>query len=390
MLTFVEAVRMAFAASLASLALVAILFAWRDPARKALWLYAFLALGLALYQGLPAIPSSPPLSAPVHERLEGLLSFLLPALGYLFLVRFEAIPETLLRRGLALVSLLGAAVSLFPPEPLRPWLGPLSALLLVLLSTDFLAGLWRHGRRTRPEAPLLFLGTAVLLFAVLAELAIERQVLLVSVGAPPLLGPAFVLFSALLLVAVADEGKRLLARASTDTLTRLSNRASFVEKASHELERSARVGSSLAVAILDVDRFKSVNDRFGHPEGDRVLVAVARAIQKTVRGIDLSGRWGGEEFVLLFVDLDEEAALTAVERVRAAVGAVGPPRVPERVTVSAGVTMHHGRFETATVDTLVGRADLALYESKRAGRDRTTLAVTDPEVPESVAEFRYR
>jgi diguanylate cyclase (GGDEF)-like protein len=140
--------------------------------------------------------------------------------------------------------------------------------------------------------------------------------------------------------------------------------------------------------MLDVDHFKSFNDRFGHPAGDAALTAVARAIAQTVRGIDAAGRYGGEEFIVLLAEADADAAAAALNRIRAAVAALAPPRIARSVTLSAGVAVHQALFETTSLDSLVARADAALYEAKRAGRDRVALEAT-PE-PATPADVRYR
>ncbi|MGZ6970496.1 MAG: GGDEF domain-containing protein, partial [Thermoanaerobaculia bacterium] len=145
---------------------------------------------------------------------------------------------------------------------------------------------------------------------------------------------------------------------------------------------------SLALAMLDLDHFKAFNDRFGHPAGDAALAAVARAIARTIRGLDAAGRYGGEEFIVLFVEADAEAATHALERIRAAVAALGPPRIAQRITVSAGVAMHQGLFEKTSLDSLVARADVALYAAKKAGRDRVVVE-REPE-PTTPADVRYR
>lgn len=383
--------RVAIASAVASLALVAFLFAWRDPARRSLRLYGFLACGVALYQVLPVFP--PPASSALGIGVAaslGILSFALPALGYLFLIRFEELEIGRIRIALLAAAASGAVLFLLPIPSVGPWLPAANGVLVATFTADFLVSLWRLGRKKRPEAPLLFVGTGGLILATLGEAASQRGVLLLPDGAPPLLGPAFVLFSALLLVAVADEGKRLLTRATTDVLTSLPNRATFLEKSRQELERAERTGHPMAVAMLDVDRFKSINDEFGHPQGDRVLVCVARSLQQATRGIDVCGRYGGEEFALLLVETDEGEAFAAVERVRASVASVMPPRVPRQVTISAGLALHHGRFERATLEELIRRADKALYESKGAGRDRTTISRTGPGHPRTAAEVRYR
>jgi diguanylate cyclase (GGDEF)-like protein len=142
--------------------------------------------------------------------------------------------------------------------------------------------------------------------------------------------------------------------------------------------------------MLDIDHFKRFNDRYGHQAGDRVLAQAGRAVSGAIRGIDAAGRYGGEEIVLLLVDVEADAAVAAVERVRAAVGEVRLPHAAEPVTVSAGVALHDGAFDRADVAGLIRRADAALYRSKAAGRDRMTLEPLGPDRPSSPAEVRYR
>ncbi len=382
--------RIASASAVAAFGVMALLFFARSPRRRWLLSYSILALGISGYLLLPILeaPASP-LFAGVLLRTASSLSFLLPATGYLLLLTFSGLELSPGRIVLLVLSALGivtGAASRVAPV----WLGKAAGVLLLVLSLEFLFALWRQGRRRKPEAPLLFTGTGILVIAVLLEAALRNQVLLFSWPEFPILGPSFICFQLLFLVAMAEESERLFTKATTDPLTGLFNRAAFLERARTELERTGRTGTSLAVAIIDVDRFKSFNDRFGHRQGDRVLVAVAETIQETIRGLDIAARWGGEEFVILYINVEEKGALIAIERVRAAISAIGLSRVPEKITVSAGITLHFGQFDKARIEELVHRADVGLYESKRNGRDRTTLVAMDPEVPRSAAEVRYR
>lgn len=371
----------ASAVAIATLGLVALLFFVRDRSRDDLLLYALLSAGLTTY-----LVAGLPLFAGGAVRLAGALGLLLPPLAYLLLLRLLELPRSPAR--LALMTLPAAGLVLlmaFPPtDRTSAWVGAAS---LVLLGAAALVDL---SRLRRPDGALLFAATAALLLAALFDAAASRGVLLPGASLPPLLGPAFLLFTALLLVAVADQGRRLFERATTDALTGLPNRVTFLEKALRELARAERSGSSLALALLDVDHFKRFNDRYGHQAGDRVLALAGRAVAGAIRGIDLAGRYGGEELVLVLVDVDADEAFAAVERVRAAVARVRVPNVPEAVTVSAGLALHHGAFERADLFALVRRADEALYASKAAGRDRTTMESRGPERPTSPAEVRYR
>jgi diguanylate cyclase (GGDEF)-like protein len=378
--------RTAVASAALTLGLVALLFHLRERVRRDLGYYAALAMGLAAYQGLSIQLDRAP--SPAGMLARGALGFLLPAAGYLCLVSFLGLPLTRLRRGLLSLPLAGLASLAF--QEARSAAPVAAVAALALLGLEILAAIWREARRGRPDAPLLFVATAILLLAALLEAAMGRKILLLPGAEAAFAGPAFLAFTALALVAVANERQRLVVKATTDLLTGLSNRATFMERARLELERSGRTGEPLAVVMLDIDHFKAVNDRFGHPAGDRVLSGVAQGIQTRVRGIDLAGRYGGEEFVLLLVNVEEADALAAVERIRMGVARLAPPKVPCTVTASAGVAIHHGRFEMARVEELVKRADAALYRSKQGGRDRTTVEETPLPADPSPAEIRYR
>jgi diguanylate cyclase (GGDEF)-like protein len=158
--------------------------------------------------------------------------------------------------------------------------------------------------------------------------------------------------------------------AHTDPLTQLLNRRGLEALLPRERARAHRTGARLAVVVLDIDRFKELNDTRGHIVGDRVLVAVAKAIVATCRATDLVARWGGEEFVV-WVDGADGAAIVA-ERVRRTIAETFPEGMA--VTVSAGVAALAHPDEP--LEDALERADARLYEAKRRGRDRV---VGDPE-----------
>jgi len=185
---------------------------------------------------------------------------------------------------------------------------------------------------------------------------------------------------AALAVANARLHEHMSAMAVTDPLTGLANHGEFQRALAFECERHDRYsslraeGHHLSVLLLDIDHFKSVNDRFGHPTGDEVLKAVAAAIQTAVRSFDIVARYGGEEFAVVLPETDVEGAMRVAERAREAVAtlqfAFGGR--PARVTVSIGVATAPEAGVTPT--QLVTSADAALYRSKAAGRDRVTHA----------------
>lgn len=162
--------------------------------------------------------------------------------------------------------------------------------------------------------------------------------------------------------------------AETDPLTGLANRRRCVERLEHELARSQRSGSALCLMICDVDHFKAVNDTHGHNAGDDVLRAVARELEARVRTVDLVGRWGGEEFVLVLPDAPLEGGRLVAERLRRAVEALTFEGPVEGITISAGVVECDPKLP---IDTLVQRADECLYGAKDGGRNRVVVCAAD-------------
>jgi diguanylate cyclase (GGDEF)-like protein len=161
--------------------------------------------------------------------------------------------------------------------------------------------------------------------------------------------------------------RRLEDAARTDPLTGLLNRRAFAEAFEHELVRTRRIERSLALLMVDVDRFKRYNDEWGHPKGDQALRRAATAIEDSTRGIDTVTRLGGEEFAIILPETDAAGALVLAERVRRAVerefSADAPP-----ITASCGVAA----FPADGTDrvALLEAADRALYRAKALGRNR--------------------
>jgi len=159
-------------------------------------------------------------------------------------------------------------------------------------------------------------------------------------------------------------------QAHTDALTGLANRRRFIEIAEAELVRARRYDTPLSLLMLDIDRFKEVNDAHGHRAGDRVLQQLARTCLEVLRNVDVVGRVGGEEFAILLPETTLQGAVDVAERLREAIGLAKVTReegVPLRITVSIGVAALAG-FEN--LDTLMSQADSALYDAKHRGRNR--------------------
>jgi len=163
--------------------------------------------------------------------------------------------------------------------------------------------------------------------------------------------------------------------AQTDPLTQIANRGHFMEIAKQELARCKRYGHPVSVWMIDVDNFKSVNDRYGHHGGDVALQSLVVTSRQALRDWDIMGRMGGEEFAVMLPETDGAQALQVAERLRQGVAATAIPiegGEVVRITVSTGVTTSCG--DDSTVETLLARADQALYEAKRTGRDKVCVA----------------
>jgi diguanylate cyclase (GGDEF)-like protein len=176
------------------------------------------------------------------------------------------------------------------------------------------------------------------------------------------------------LVVVNTEAQRqLVEQARTDPLTGAANRRAFDERLAEELERAARHGTPLVLALLDVDHFKQVNDAHGHVVGDRVLEELAERVGRQLRSADLLARLGGDEWALLLPGAGYEEASVVVDRVRSEVAALPLAGVPLTVTIGAAVAPdgHLGP------GTLYRAADQALYDAKAGGRNAVTICRLD-------------
>lgn len=153
--------------------------------------------------------------------------------------------------------------------------------------------------------------------------------------------------------------KKLYKRSSKDALTGLRNRRYFYKKLACEMERLKRTKLSLSLAIIDVDDFKSINDTYGHGEGDRVLTELSNIFKSHIRVIDTIARWGGEEFAIILPDTDIESAKVLAERIR---NVVESSNSCYKITVCIGVTCATDKMD---VDKFVASADKALYKAKK-------------------------
>nr|WP_158651753.1 diguanylate cyclase [Marinobacterium profundum] len=176
--------------------------------------------------------------------------------------------------------------------------------------------------------------------------------------------------------------------AREDSLTGLLNRRAFFERGNEEIGRALRHRQPLSVIMLDIDRFKTVNDRFGHGVGDKVIQAVARTLTTVLRDSDLKARIGGEEFAVILVQTPRESALILAERLRVAVqecrvaleeNAAASDEVTATTDAAVAVTSSFGVSQLTdgmdTLEAVLASADAALYEAKNSGRNRVCAAM---------------
>ncbi len=179
-------------------------------------------------------------------------------------------------------------------------------------------------------------------------------------------------------------------QAVTDDLTGLANNRAFRDQIDREAARALRFGLDLSLLILDLDNFKSVNDTYGHPQGDAALRMIGRILREESRGIDQPARYGGEEFVVALPETDVEGALELAERIRERIEGTPVELVDGegsiQITASVGLaTLSGGDLD---VRALIGAADAALYEAKRAGKNRVVVATGEQVEPAGTTQAK--
>ena len=167
--------------------------------------------------------------------------------------------------------------------------------------------------------------------------------------------------------------------ARTDALTGLDNRRAMQERGRVELKRATRSGEPVSVILCDIDRFKNVNDKYGHEAGDQALVSAAAVLRQALRESDALGRWGGEEFMAILPATDRRGAADVAERMRAAIEAARFNGVAEANTISLGVASSEMLDDPAMEwDLLIKEADRRLYQAKHEGRNRVVSDLSAP------------
>ncbi len=168
---------------------------------------------------------------------------------------------------------------------------------------------------------------------------------------------------------IEEELDKTKEKALYDGLTKAYNRAMFDDKISKELQKSKRDKTNFFLLMIDIDYFKKINDTYGHQTGDMVLKILTQQIQKVIREIDFFARYGGEEFSLILPEIDEELAKEISERVRSKIEKTKFVYNSDHIKVTISIGMTKSLAEDS-VETIIGRADKALYNAKHSGRNR--------------------
>lgn len=344
------------------------------------WLGASFATGFfgALLLTLPL----PPIAVLFGSDLAVLLSFVLLHIAVMDLMGQRHLLDA---SSLALLAVLGVVDSLhlngYVSMSVRIEAISLLVALQCALSSRLLLRLARKGER----GPAVFSATVLGSFAAFNVL----RAVIVAVGWADrahwhgvVYAGAYALYIAIALglafgffwMSTAQLSVQLERLAGTDPLTRVYNRRTFLRACDLELTLSSRKKRSFSILMIDLDHFKSINDRYGHSVGDAALVAAVQSMQDSIRGSDVLARWGGEEFAALLPNANLEAAHVVAERLRANVERVEMPvssltsedRVV-RMTASVGLATYE---PGESIQQLMNRADHNLYLAKSSGRNR--------------------
>lgn len=269
-------------------------------------------------------------------------------------------------------------LGLVPPALILPGWGQLRVLakyfvdpgLLVATATILVLAIMQL-RRGAPHARTLVWGIMLLAIALFHDILIDWGVLAYRPQFPWMILVGSIAFVSSLAMTTAGKFVDTETAALYDRLTGLYRREVVMDALAREIRRSARTRLPLAVIMLDVDRFKAINDTHGHPAGDRALTEVGRRLAEAGRAVDWLGRYGGEEFIGVLASTNGAGGVHAAERLRQAVAAlpISIGRTTRSITLSAGVAAYDGGNDWPTAEELVGAADAALYRAKDAGRN---------------------
>lgn len=369
------------AVALASLGLFSLFLFFREPERRDFLYYFLCTAGNAAYLAtyvsawsLGSIPLS------TLFRTNFALLFFVSTIYVLFFYSFFERPLRLRHWVVIGGGAVGFLAAFFWPrvDDLY-YLLPAAYLLSAVGVGETFYWLVVDARRGQPYARVILAAASLVLAGVLFDIGQDYGLYGDPVARLRLYGPTFFVFMTTFLAAMADRFAQLRRAATTDPLTGLSNRALLFERITLEVARARRHGHPVALALLDLDHFKSFNDKFGHISGDRLLASSAKAIVSSIRETDLAARYGGEEFAILLPEADRTQAVACLERIRQTIGGLRVSGATEGTTASIGVAVFDPGVRAGVSPTAwLRQADGALYGAKAAGRDRIVVAEGEP------------
>ena len=368
--------RLILAASTGAMGLAALIFYLRDRRQRELLFFFLYAVSISAYQ-LTWMSAWSRARSPFSWQFRLNMFFIFVILAFYIVFNLRVFGRALQRRHVAVLAVIAALCALTLAWPrvddLYAFLA-VDEVVFVLVAIEMLTILVKDTRRRIPYAAPVLAGTVVCVVGAGYDILQDLGYLGDPAGTFRLLGPAIFVFTVVYLWVMADRFARANQAALTDPLTGLPNRSLLFDRLSQELSRSRRSGTPCALAILDIDHFKTFNDRFGHLAGDQLLRVAANAIRRSTRDTDLVARYGGEEFVIVLPGSDRETARRCLERIRFEVAQARVGSNSETRSASIGAVI----FDPASQPSigmmpLLRNADAALYSAKAAGRNRLVL-----------------
>jgi len=198
--------------------------------------------------------------------------------------------------------------------------------------------------------------------------------LIIAILAPAIIAPVMAVLSLRLLSYLDQAEQRLQLLSNTDDLTQTYNRRYFIQFSEQELRRMQRYGETFSIAIVDIDNFKTINDRYGHLVGDQVLYSLSQLCRNYIRQVDVFARFGGDEFIFLFPHTNKEETRKGASRVFEKVSSTSMniEGVKIQLLLSMGVAIYSQ--QTGGLDKLLAEADRALYRAKKSGGNRIVFS----------------
>ena len=372
-----DSVQFLLAASVGAIGLAVLIFYLRDRRQVEFLFFVFYAVCISAYQPnwLALWPGA---RAPVSLLFRLNMFFVFATLAFYVLFNLRVFGRPLQKRHVVLVSAIAVLCALtltWPRIDDLYYLLAIDEVLFVAVAAEMLAILVRDVRRRVPYAAPVLAGTIVCVAGASWDILEDLGVFGEPARTFRLLGPSIFVFTVVYLWVMADRFARATRDALTDALTGLPNRKLLFDRLSQEIARARRSGESCALAIVDLDHFKTFNDRYGHLAGDKLLRAAATAIRRSTRESDLVARYGGEEFVVVLPATNEDVARRCLERVRFEVALARSGSIPETRSASIGAVVFEPRRHAALgMMPLLRTADAALYAAKSAGRNRLVFA----------------